>query len=303
MFITRPYRIARQPTACDVRVRIVTGHRTICYMEIIGEEAHRLLAYAEAVTRQGHRLTVKEFEAYASGWDQKVSFVGGGSDFAAAISGVARAASLAMWGDGRREVESMTSYMCRLMWLTKRGGEIAITPLGKALLREANSPLPPSDVGSTLEVVIDPENPFAYAQLVARISGFNDCLIVDPYLDLEQLMTLSTVPSVTRILTGNKDSKNKSPVFAVALGAAPHLELRMADQKLLHDRIVVPSEGSALMLGSSLNSITRRFGVATPLEETSTRLIRVEYDKIWAAAKVVQKATGEPKPDATNSEG
>lgn len=50
-------------------------------MEIIGDTAHRMLAYVEAVNRQGYHLTVKEFEAYASGWEPSVTTVGTGSEF------------------------------------------------------------------------------------------------------------------------------------------------------------------------------------------------------------------------------
>ena len=258
-------------------------------MEIIGESAHRLLAYVEAVTRQGHALTPEELSAYAHGWAPKTTLhmpSKGGPPVLEEWAGTTK------WSLGEvvSERESYVEYLKRVRWVKISDGLVEITPLGKAVLREANAPLPPSDVGSTLEVVIDPNNPFAYAQLVSRISGFNECLIVDPYLDLDQLMMLSNVSSVTRVLTSNKNSKTNVPVFAVALGVAPHLELRMAEQKLLHDRIVIPAEGSALMLGSSLASITRRFGVATPLEETSSRLIRTEYNKIWESAKVIQRA-------------
>lgn len=262
-------------------------------MEIIGETAHRLLTYVEAVTRQGHVLTVEELSAYEDGWEPKVTFSPNGqfAGMIAALQQLSRAASASMGtSDAGTERESFIDFLGRVRWLRVSDGTVEITSLGKAVLREANAPLPPSDVGSTLEVVIDPNDPFAYAQLVSRISGFDECLIVDPYLDLDQLMMLSSVSSVNRILTSNKRSKTNVPVFAVALGVAPHLELRMAEEKLLHDRIVIPAEGSALMLGSSLASITRRFGVATPLEETSSRLIRDEYNKIWDSAKVIEAA-------------
>jgi hypothetical protein len=281
-------------------------------MEIIGEKAHRALAYVEAVNRQGYSLTKDEFTAYAKGWEQEVTLSGGISELASTYITLTRQASLTL-GGGRRVLEPMLDYLCRLRWVVTTDGRVGITALGKAVLREANSPLPASDVGSTLEVVIDPENPFAYAQLMSRIASFEECLVVDPYLDQDQLLTLATFPTVTRILTSNKNSKSKKPVFGIVLGSAPHLEVRMAEEKLLHDRIVIPSDGNALMLGSSLNAITRRFGVATPLEETSSRLIREEYNKIWAAANVVERASneqkggltlrGEAKLGATNSEG
>lgn len=103
----------------------------------------------------------------------------------------------------------MIDYLCRLMWLSRRAGRVEITPLGKAVLREANTPVPDSDAGSTVEVILDPTNPFAYAQLMAKISELEGCLIVDPYLDQEQLLVTATIQNVTRVLTGTKGSRQR----------------------------------------------------------------------------------------------
>lgn len=125
-------------------------------------------------------------------------------------------------------------------------------------------------------------------------------MIVDPYLDQDQLLTLATFPTVTRILTSNRNAKSRKPVFAIVPGSAPHLEVRMAAEKELHDRIVIPAEGGALMLGSSLNSITRRFSVGTTLEESSSRLIRAHYDSLWDQASTVEREHGRPESGLTS---
>lgn len=274
-------------------------------MEIVGEAAHRLLAYVEAVQRQGHALTLDEFNAYDYGHERLIK-VSGNSRLAKSIQLLQNSVSEAMWGEGHRDVESTIEYLTRLRWLSTEAGIVTITSLGKAVLREANSPLPDSDVGSTLEVVIDPNNPFAYAQLMSKVSGFEACMIVDPYLDLDQLTTLMSFQSVTKILTSNKHARKNKPVFSLVLADAPHLEVRMAQEKLLHDRLVIPSEGKAMVLGSSLNSITRRFGVATSLEESTSRLIRSNYGAIWEAAEGVERSDPEPVAavsGATTDEG
>lgn len=265
-------------------------------MEIIGESAHRMLAYVEAVRRQGHGLTEAEFEAYADGWDQRFMVQAKGMSYTEAMSRGQRMMNRLIDGSGSRVWEPMLHYLCRVKWLSLQSGQVDITALGKSVLREANAPLPDSNVSSTLEVIIDPENPFAYAQLMARIGSFDECMVVDPYLDQDQLLTLATFASVTRILTSNYDSKKKAPAFGVVLASesAAHLQLRTVEPKLLHDRIVIPSEGSALMLGSSLNSIARRFGVATPLEESSSRLILAKYNAIWEDATPIAPAQLEP---------
>lgn len=125
-------------------------------------------------------------------------------------------------------------------------------------------------------------------------------MIVDPYLDQDQLLTLATFPTVTRILTSNRNAKSRKPVFAIVPGSAPHLEVRMAAEKELHDRIVIPAEGGALMLGSSLNSITRRFSVGTTLEESSSRLIRAHYDSLWDQASTVEREHGRAESGLTS---
>lgn len=122
---------------------------------------------------------------------------------------------------------------------------------------------------------------------MAKITSLGDCLIVDPYLDEQQLLTPAGFPNVTRILTGDKNLKAKGPVFGLVLQAAPHLEIRTVKQGELHDRFAIPAEGSVYMLGSSLNSIAKRFGVATTLEESSSRLISDNYETTWKLGRTV----------------
>lgn len=253
-------------------------------MEIIGEEAHRMLAYVEAVNRQGYSLREDEFVAYAKGWEREATTRGGANSLAAQYIALTQTASLAFWGSGPRELEPMLDYLCRLRWVTKSSGTVGITMLGKAVLREANSPLPASDVASTLEVVIDPENPFAYAQLMSRIASFEECMIVDPYLDVDQLITLASFSSVTRILTGDSKLKKLKPMYELVLQKAPQLGVRWMKQGSLHDRYAIPGEGHVYMLGSSLNSIATRFGVATTFELSTSKLIANQYDSLWQSA-------------------
>lgn len=261
-------------------------------MEIVGESAHRLLMYVEAVRRQGHVLRKAEFEAYAASWQPKVTKP---VDWNALrlLDEMDEVTAESVLGR-RRTVEPMLDFMVRVHWMTSLAGEVDITPLGRAVLREANSPLPGSDTGSTVEVVIDPSDPFAYAQLMSKITSFASCMIVDPYLDVEQLLTLANFHTVTRVLTGTAKLKQISPVFGVMAEKVPHLAVRSLKQSELHDRFIIPAEGSVYMLGSSLNSITKRFGVATTLESSSSNLIASHYEQLWARA--------DPVPDGQDVE-
>lgn len=252
-------------------------------MDIVGESAHRLLMYVEAVRRQGHVLSKAEFEAYAGSWQPRVTKPVDWASFRFLSEMDEETAESVL--DRRRIKESMLDFMVRVRWMTCKGGEVDITALGRAVLREANSPLPESDTGSTVEVVIDPNDPFAYAQLMSKIAGFDSCMVIDPYLDVEQLLTLANFHTVTRILTGTSKLNQISPMFGLMAEKVPHLAVRSLTQNELHDRFIIPTQGSVYMLGSSLNSITKRFGVATTLEASSSKLIAAHYDRLWAKAE------------------
>jgi hypothetical protein len=266
--------------------------------------------YVEAVRRQGHALRKAEFEAYAAAWEPKVTKP---VDWTALrlLSEMDEVTANSALGRGR-VVEPMLDFMVRVRWMTLSAGEVDITPLGRAVLRESNTPLPASDTGSTVEVVIDPNDPFAYAQLMSKITSLDSCMVIDPYLDVDQLLTLANYNTVTRVLTGTSKLKQIAPVFAQMAEKVPHLALRSLKQNELHDRFIIPEQGSAYMLGSSLNSITKRFGVATTLEPSSSKLISKHYDTLWGKAdqvpqkesEVVSRKTDQSKAeDATTSTG
>lgn len=251
-------------------------------MEIVGESVHRVLAYIEAMNRQGCPPTRAQVDAYAEGW-KPITTITGMSAYRLSLEDLNSM-------DTDTVTEAMASYLLRLGWVRLEDVDfVTPTRIGLAVLREANSPQPASDAGSTLEVVIDPSNPFAYAQLMAKITSLGDCLIVDPYLDDQQLLTLAGFSNVTRILTGDKNLKAKGAGFGLVLQAAPHLEVRTVKQGELHDRFAIPAYGSVYMLGSSLNSIAKRFGVATTLEESSSRLISDNYKTIWGRGQAIPR--------------
>lgn len=263
-------------------MRPLAVNRYDACMEIVGDSAHRVLAYIEAMNRQGCPLTRAQVNAYAEGW-APIRTITGASAYRLYLEDL----------DSMEQdtvTETMTAYLLRLGWINfKDVNLVTPTRLGLAVLREANSPQPDSDAGSTLEIVIDPSNPFAYAQLMAKITSLGDCLIVDPYLDEQQLLTIARFTNVTRVLTGDKNLKAKGPVFGLVLQAAQHLEVRTVKQGELHDRFAIPAHGSVYMLGSSLNSIAKRFGVATTLEESSSRLISDNYQTIWGRGQAIPR--------------
>ncbi|MEW1921925.1 hypothetical protein [Pseudarthrobacter oxydans] len=254
-------------------------------MEILTPPAHRALLYLEAVNRQGQKPSSEQLDAYAKDWKPRQRVEGGYAQIQAMMDNMTNMG-------GRTVVEAMTDYLRRVGWLSVSKSGLTITELGKAVLREANTPLPDTDSGSTLEVVIDPDNPFAYAQLMSKITGFGTCMIVDPYLDVEQLMTLAEFHSVTRILTGDSKLSKIKPVYALLEDPAPHVEVRWMRAGSLHDRFMIPADGHVYMLGSSLNSIAKRFGVATTFEMSTSKLIAQQYEELWANATPLRGRAG-----------
>ncbi|MGO4252727.1 hypothetical protein AB4Y81_10715 [Paenarthrobacter sp. TAF1] len=253
-------------------------------MEILDETTHRVLTYIEAVTRQGASLTTGAVNAFAEDWNRKTTYK---MTIAEQITIAAQMAS----GSFKQlsSEEAMSAFLTRLGWVTKSKDVVALTEVGRAVLREASSPQSAPTAESTLEIVIDPDNPFAYAQLMTKITSLEDCMIVDPYLDLDQLAVVAKFNTVSRILTGSKDLEAKKAAFGLILEAAQHLEIRTAAKGILHDRFAIPKDGSVYVLGSSLNSIATRFGVVTTLEKASSALIRDQYQKLWDEATAMDR--------------
>lgn len=266
-----------------VQHKLLQAAGTIALMHIMGKSAHRTLTYIEAMQRQGCPLTRAQVAAYALGSDP-IETITGHSAWELSLDFLSR----------DTVTEDMLTYLIRLGWVQESDAMITPTTLGIAVLREAHAPLVDSDAGSTMEVIIDPKKPFAYAQLMARISTLKTCLIVDPYLDKDELITLGRFTNVTRILTGDKDLKDKRHIFGVILNEAPHLQVRTVSQGVLHDRFAIPAHGEAYMLGSSLNSIAKRFGVVTTLEASSSKAILDNYEAIWRGGREVARSKSQP---------
>jgi hypothetical protein len=168
-------------------------------------------------------------------------------------------------------------------------GALELTEIGLGFLRgiekEEQATSRVSD--SVIEVVGRLEDPVVYARLLTEIDKQHDALIVDPYLQSTDLLTLLELPSVKRVLTKDtrirgETAEVRSRRFAIALGARADVELKylLGRGGELHDRLVIPTAGEALMIGTSLGG--SQMTVISHLSEDTTTLLRAHYEELWA---------------------
>jgi hypothetical protein len=252
-------------------------------MEIVSEETHRVLAYVDALNRHGVKPRRLWVEQFADNPEPKVKRIGG---LAAIQASARRAATL-----GERVVadETFTDYLARLGWAEFDHDAVELTSMGRALLKALNAPAIEETETDVFEVVLDPEDPFAYAQALHGVSSVKNALLIEPYFRLEQLMDVAEFDNITRVLLGTNLKARDYEVLATGLAALPEgRSLKVRKAKNLHDRYLIPSdEGRVLMLGSSLGGIGRKVSTMTTLGEVASRALREAHEELWRSADVL----------------
>lgn len=246
-------------------------------MEIVDEATHRVLAYVQALNRHGvrpHRTVVDEFgEAPERRFSQR-------SNMAAFDL---RSQLTAIWSMQRVAEETFCQFLTRLGWIQDEEGGVALTVVGRALLKSLNAPAIEESTAYVFEIVLDPKNPFAYAQALSGLSSVTDALLVEPYFRLEQLMDVAELENVNRVLVGSNLKATEYDLLATGLAALPEgrtLEIRKAAE--LHDRYLIPAaEGHVIMLGASLGGIGRKVSTMTTLGELASQALRDAHEGIW----------------------
>lgn len=183
--------------------------------------------------------------------------------------------------------ESVLEWLVRLGWLHHEDGDVVgITELGKAVLRELEAK--EREIDAPVEVVLDPEDPLSYAQLIGRVASHGKALLADPYFRLDQLLHILHRTSVTRILTSakGKDGESNRAALATAMATIPvdrDFEIRFNDD--FHDRYVIPGQGSVDLIGTSLSGVGKKFSVVCAIQPPVADQIRKTYEELWANAK------------------
>lgn len=282
------------------QARTIRSLGSIALVNIASDETHRALVYLAATARLGRPIPVETFDAYAEAPDPRPAQykMTGGITASARMYEQMITSSIQGTRTLIARAEKMSTYLSRVGWATIENETIAPTALGNAVLQALNTPVVDVSVEDPITVVIDPEDPLAYAKVFGLIASRDAGLIVDPYLALPEFYQVADLPAVTRVLTSDHDMKSKRPVIAQALAAIERdLEVGYVPLKRLHDRFFIPDEGDVLVFGSSLNSIARRPGVVTPLaDDTASGAIRSAYEQLWRDATLIKPADPKPSP-------
>lgn len=256
-------------------------------MDILSEEQHRALAFISAVNAGGYLPLEENVEKWLS--DPSPGLIPG-----ATIGYAMMSAMNALRSVGWHRGKSVTSHLVDLEWAAKDpSGRISLTQLGEALLRNANT----QEVEGAQMVVLDNEDPLAYATLMGELAEIREALLVDPYLDVDGVFNIVQHTDITRALIRAESNtrRNRSAIATFLNGAEdPRLEVRVA--KGLHDRFIVADDGHVWTIGASINGVAKRKSVTvfSPMPESAAQILSEQLERTWAEAQ--------PLPSDTDTE-
>lgn len=265
-------------------------------MEILTETQHRALAFIAAANAGGYGPSTEELTRWLSNPTPRHS---GGymEQFRSAVHNLTAFKSL---GDVMGTRESTAEHLGHLRWVTDDLTSLRLTPLGQALLRSAEM----DEASQPTVLVLDSEDPLAYIQLLGVLSDVTGALLVDPYIDANELLDLMEYTSVERILTGDKDQAKRTRVTALlAKTPAPSVEARYCSG--LHDRMIVADDGRVWTIGASLNTVSKRKSstVLTPMPPEAAATLKSLAEKQWTTASPLAPPALEPGPSTEASTG
>lgn len=252
-------------------------------VEIVDENTHRALAYLEALNRQGVKPSRAQLDSFAEQPQRRVSRRNGIADFASLRDRVVGEVV---------EKESYSSFLARVGWIDGEPG-VGLTAMGRALLKGLNSPALDESTSDLFEIVLNPENPFAYAQALQGLGSTGPAMLVEPYFRLDQLMAIAELENIDRVLMSPKVSQQDRNLVATGLAALPAnhpLQIRVVDD--LHDRYLIPHVDEAvLMLGSSLGGVGKKVSTLTTLGVVASQALREAHESLWQTATSIEPVT------------
>lgn len=254
-------------------------------MDVLTERQHRALAFIAAANQGGAAPTAEELHLWLA---DPIPRRTGGVMASMAQPSVGALASL--FGVS----ESTADHLVRVRWVRRLRGGLMLTPLGLALMRSADG----GEEAADRVVVLKPEDPLAYARLVSQVSDLGEAaILVDPYLDVDQLFKLTQSTGIMQILIGNHDrtKKMRTAIKAYLEGLAEcPCEVRTSAD--LHDRLIVAEDGRVWTLGSSFSGVakSRTFTVLTPLPGAAAEAVNDYVHRLWADAEVLVGRSMQP---------
>jgi len=242
-------------------------------MELASRQTHRALAYAAALNKHGHFPTVAQFAAYASNPDPKPA------------PGIAEAVATMMTMYSTVPAESILAFLVRVEWVSHPDGRVRITDPGSAVLAALDEGAVQAQ--EVVEVVLTSDDPLALSRAVTQLVARGAALLVDPYFRLDQLSFIVGYTAIDRVLMSEKVNAADRTSLKHALDTVPwqrRVEVRVATKEKMHDRFVIPPQGSVTSIGTSLNALGQGFTVLGQLGDASAE-IRRHYDVLWQGAE------------------
>jgi hypothetical protein len=254
-------------------------------MDIATQRTHQVLAYLAAMEKQGALLTQNQLEKYARHPCWRVT------THNLLKSGFGIDSSIFSRTDYH---ETFVDYLQRMGWAhCKEDRSVHITPLGRAVLKHLDVPVVgPAEV--PVEVVLSPDDPFAYAKALGAIADMGEVMIADPYFKAQQLIDISDIGTVARVLTSDKIGPAETTKLRALLTAVPNsrtLELRRAAS--FHDRFLIPDDGPVRGLGTSLNGVGKNHTIITTFGDETSHVVRRLNEDLWQAADRIEPAPRE----------
>lgn len=249
-------------------------------LQVASSVAHRLLAYLAALSNQGVAPTVEELDGYAEEDEPTL------------------APEWFLDDRGGEPPEAWTwpwaYYLQARGWATVDEGPpeeetVHITKLGRSLLQHLEEE---GRAGQVQAVEVLAKGPLSYGRVIGRIAEHDRPMLVDAYFDVNSVAEILLHTSVSRILLTEKPAKRgKARVAAVIAAIARFdlndrpLEIRSCEE--LHDRFVVPADGSIEAIGTSLNSAHRHLTTYVTIEGAEASVLRDHLEGLWASARAL----------------
>jgi hypothetical protein len=252
-------------------------------MKIATQTQHRALAFIEACGKSGYDPAKWEVGT----WLEDPGPADGPRD------------EVLGWSHGLSQQysddESDLEHLEHLGWISSLDERVRLTDLGRAILHSAERGDLTEPEASA--VILDSQDPFAYAKLVGHLTKAGAGLLVDPYFRLGQLMAMLSGTTISRVLISkqHKSSKVDRAELKIALDSASlprPIQIRASADTAIHDRLIVGENGEVWTLGASLNSVGHVNTMIIPVPEAGATALRVQAEGLWGKAEPVGRSQG-----------
>lgn len=187
-----------------------------------------------------------------------------------------------------RPREKFLAHLRRLGWIEPDNRcRYGVTLLGHALLKAEGSTDATEEDATVM--VLSAEDDLAYGHVLGVIAECGEALIVDGYLDAQELLHILVDSNATRFLVGNKLSKARLAELAIRIRLSSpndHGAIRELRRTNLHDRYLI-GDHKVYGLGSSLNGVGKSMTTLVEMPDVAARSIRDQAEEWWRDGEVV----------------